>query len=154
MAETLLSIAEVLLYGEAVADMKYKEKAGDPERFFVRVYGFSYEGGYYGMNAPVIMLLEGKGEPLAKSTPQGVKDSYSSDIRQWLCDKSDHSVRLDELTGSIEDILLEIEIGHDGHAGHVSGGRVSGGRVSGGRVSGGRVSGGRVSGGRVSDKGD
>ncbi|ASJ71447.1 hypothetical protein [Granulosicoccus antarcticus] len=150
MAETLLSISEVLLYGETVTDMKYKDKDGDPARYFVRVYGFSHEGGYYGMVAPVIMLLEGKGASLAASTPEDVRNSYSSDIRQWQCDKSDHSARLDELTGSIEDILLDIEIGDDGQGGRVSGGRVSGGRVSGGRVSGGRVSGGRVSGGRVS----
>ena len=146
MTETLLSISEVLLYGEAVSDMKYKDKSGDPVRYFVRVYGFSYEGGYYGMDTPVIMLLEGEGSSLAKSTPQDVKTSFSSDIRQWVCDKSDHSARLDEMTGSIEDILLDVEIGGSGPGSRVSGGRVSGGRVSGGRVSGGRVSGGRVSG--------
>lgn len=141
MAETLLSMSEVLLYGEAVSDMEYKDKSGDPVRYFVRVYGFGYEGNYYGMDTPVIMLLEGKGSKLTTSTPQNVRNSYSSEIKQWVCDKSDHSARLDEMTGSIEDILLEVEIGGSGHGGRVSGGRVSGGRVSGGRVSGGRVSG-------------
>ena len=150
MAETLLSISEVLVYGETVSDMAYKDKNGDPARYFVRVYGFGYEGGYYGMDTPVIMLLEGKGSSLSKSTPQDVKNSFSSDIKQWECDKSDHSARLDEMTGTIEEILLDVEIGGSGPGSRVSGGRVSGGRVSGGRVSGGRVSGGRVSGGRVS----
>lgn len=150
MAESLLSISEVLLYGETVSDMAYKDKDGDPVRYFVRVFGFAYEGGYYGMDAPIIMLLEGQGTLLAESTPQDVKNSFSSDLKQWQCDKNDHSARLDEMTGSIEDILLEVEIGGSGPDSRISGGRVSGGRVSGGRVSGGRVSGGRVSGGRVS----
>ena len=143
MTETLLGISEVSLYGEKITDMTYKDKKGDPVRSFVRVFGFRFEGNYYGLDAPTIMLLEGNGATPAKNTPGEVKNSLSSDIKEWICDKSDHSARLDELTGSIEDILLEVELGGAGHAGRVSGGRVSGGRVSGGRVSGGRVSGGK-----------
>lgn len=148
MAETLLSISEVLLYGEKVADMTYKDKKGDPTKRFIRVFGFGFEGGYYALDAPIIMLLAGNGDSITdKNTPKDVKDSFATDIKLWTLDKSDSSVRLDELTGTIEEILLEVELGGGGR---VSGGRVSGGRVSGGRVSGGRVSGGRVSGGRVS----
>jgi len=148
MAETLLSISEVLLYGEKVADMTYKDKKGDPIKRFIRVFGFGFEGGYYALDAPIIMLLAGNGDSITdKNTPKDVKDSFATDIKLWTLDKSDSSVRLDELTGTIEEILLEVELGGGGR---VSGGRVSGGRVSGGRVSGGRVSGGRVSGGRVS----
>lgn len=148
MAETLLSISEVLLYGEKVADMTYKDKKGDPIKRFIRVFGFGFEGGYYALDAPIIMLLAGNGVSITdKNTPKDVKDSFATDIKLWTLDKSDSSVRLDELTGTIEEILLEVELGGGGR---VSGGRVSGGRVSGGRVSGGRVSGGRVSGGRVS----
>lgn len=143
MAETLLGISEILLYGEKVTDMTFKDKKGDPVRSFVRVFGFRYEGNYFGLDTPTIMLLEGDGAPPRKTTPVNIKNVLSSDIREWVCDKSDHSARLDELTGSIEDILLEVELGGAGHAGRVSGGRVSGGRVSGGRVSGGRVSGGK-----------
>jgi len=148
MVETLLGISEVLLYGEKVTDMTFKDKKGEPVRSFVRVYGFRYEGSYYGLDTPTIMLLEGNGTTPDKTTPLEVKNSLSSDVKEWICDKSDHSARLDELTGSIEDILLEVELGGSEHAGRISGGRVSGGRVSGGRVSGGRVSGGRVSGGK------
>ncbi len=143
MTETLLGISEVVLYGEKVTDMTFKDKKGDPVRSFVRVFGFRYEGSYYGLDIPTIMLLEGNGSAPNKSTPLEVKNSLSSDIKEWVCDKSDHSARLDELTGSIDDILLEVELGGAGSAGRVSGGRVSGGRVSGGRVSGGRVSGGK-----------
>lgn len=148
MVETLLGISEVLLYGVKVSDMTYKDKKGDPVRHFVRVFGFGFEGGYYTLDAPVIMLLEGSGSEPAESTPSDFRNSLSADIREWKSDKSDRTARLDEMTGTVEDILLEVELGGSGSVGRVSGGRVSGGRVSGGRVSGGRVSGGRVSGGK------
>ncbi|MGI9317122.1 MAG: hypothetical protein ACR2QW_07315 [bacterium] len=200
MAETLLSISEVLLYGRAMEDIQFtyqrpstvppdqgpdcdpprpgieiggnaqfeRQLAADPNGDFAprfaRVYGFSFEGCYYDLDAPIIMLVHGPGtvaERLAAdqraargpespdrsgSAAQG--HSFAEEIRVWSYDKGDFSVRMDSLTGTIEDILLDIELGHG--VGSVSGGRVSGGRVSGGRVAGGRVSGGRVSGGRVS----
>ncbi len=127
----------------------YKDHKGDPVKRFIRIFGFGFEGAYYALDAPIIMLLEGEGKELSdKDTPKDVKNSFTTFIRVWTPDKSEMSARFDELTGTIEEILLEVELG--GGGGRVSGGRVSGGRVSGGRVSGGRVSGGRVSGGRVS----
>jgi len=153
VAESTLSISEVTLYGQKVSDMKFLDpepadpKNPPPIKYFIRVFGFGFEGGYYTLDAPIIMLLEGEGDEPGDGTPKNVKNSFSSEIKQWVCDKSDLSARMDELTGTIEDILLEVELGGGG-GGRVSGGRVSGGRVSGGRVSGGRVSGGRVSGGK------
>jgi hypothetical protein len=136
MTETLFSYSEVSLYGEKVSDMSYKDKKGDPVSHFVRVFGFRFEGNFYGLDAPVIMLLEGSGKAPDDSTPADIRHALPDKIREWVCDKSDHSARLDELTGSIEDILLEVELSAAGNSGRVSGGRVSGGRVSGGRVQG------------------
>ena len=140
---------------------------------FARIYGFSYEGCYHELDAPILMLVHGPGVPAesaagdarasrapdnpdktggAASTP-----SFADGIRVWSYDKGDHTIRMDTAAGSIERVLLDVEIGTGMgpvSGGRVSGGRVSGGRVSGGRVSGGRVSGGRVSGGRVSGKED
>lgn len=152
MGDKLLSVSEVVLYGQRVTDMKYIDPVTKPKpepKYFVRIFGFGFEGGYYDMDAPIIMLLEGDGDELAPTTPKDVKDAFATNIRQWTVCKSDHAARLDELTGTVEDILLEVELGGGGNGGRVSGGRVSGGRVSGGRVSGGRVSGGRVSGGKA-----
>ena len=151
--ETLLSISEVKLYGEVVTDMKYWDESSDPpqehaKKKFVRVYGFHFEGGYYDLDAPIIMLLKGSGEDIDPTTPVDVKNAFSLNINQWTVDKNyESSIRLDSQTGTIEEILLNVEL--DSSMGSVSGGRVSGGRVSGGRVSGGRVSGGRVSGGKA-----
>lgn len=156
MAEKLLDTAKVSLYGEKISDMKYGDPPSKEPRGFVRVFGYAFERQYYPLDTPTIMLLEGSGDELKDSKlSEEDKSSMASGIKEWVCDKSDQSTRLEELTGSIEEILLEfeieIELDEDEHQdGRVSGGRVSGGRVSGGRVSGGRVSGGRVSGGRVS----
>ncbi|MBX2869365.1 MAG: hypothetical protein KTR18_11855 [Acidiferrobacterales bacterium] len=198
MAETLLSISEVLLYGREMADITFNYRSppktqgaglecDEPPRpgrdvglnsqfenqlstesaefapRFARIYGFSFEGGYYDLDVPIIMLVHGDGivaelpaqdgraarapESPDKSGGAAQDHSFADDIRVWSYDKADFSIRLDAMTGPIEDILLECELGSGGS---VSGGRVSGGRVAGGRVSGGRVSGGRVSGGRVS----
>lgn len=86
----------------------------------------------------------------------------ADDILVWPYDKADYSVRMDVMTGQLEQILLDIYFeveapmvaGGRVAGGRVAGGRVAGGRVAGGRVSGGRVAGGRVSGGRVSGSGD
>ena len=147
MVETLLGMSEVRIYGEKISDMKYGNPPNKEPRGFVRVYGFGFEGQYYGLGTPTIMLLEGTGKAVKNEALSEEVNFMSTDIREWVCDKSDQSTRLEEFSGSIEEILLEFELGEDDHHdGRVSGGRVSGGRVSGGRVSGGRVSGGRVSG--------
>ncbi|MFT5893913.1 MAG: hypothetical protein ACI8VW_000779 [bacterium] len=156
MVEKLLDMAKVRLYGEKISDMKYGDPPSKEPLGFVRVYGYAFEGQYYTLDTPTIMLLEGAGTDLKASGMSEEQMKFmSSDLKEWECDKSDQSTRLEDFTGSIEEILLEFELDEDDHQdehhdGRVSGGRVSGGRVSGGRVSGGRVSGGRVSGGRVS----
>ena len=130
-----------------------KAKLEDAGPRFARIYGFSYEGAYYDLDAPTIMLVHGPGVKVDDDSVDGGGEAttdreFADDVMAWSYDKGDFSVRLESVTGSIEDILLDMEIGTG--VGAISGGRVSGGRVSGGRVSGGRVSGGRVSGGRVS----
>ncbi len=166
MADTLLSISDIQLYGTEVADLTYTHTptAGTDATTTVstsgtkpsanskiaRILGFGFEGGYYDLDAPVLFMVNGAGIDIEnKGLPKDVLDAFPSNLKVWTCDKCDETIRMDTMTGSLEDILLDVELG-GGDGGRVSGGRVSGGRVSGGRVSGGRVSGGRVSGGRVS----
>ncbi len=140
---------------------------------FARIYGFSYEGAYWELVAPVLFLVHGPGDEL---TPNAIPPDFSvsraphspsysgvgaaifqfaDDMRVWSYDKADYTIRMDILSGRFEQVLLEMYYGdEDGSPMIVSGGRVSGGRVSGGRVSGGRVSGGRVSGGRAKGPSD
>ena len=192
MAETLLSVSEVLLFGREMEDMKFsyvspptsppndqddcdpprpgiqinanaqfqRQLAADPggefAPRFARIYGFSFEGCYYDLDAPIIMLVHGPGtvaERLAgdqrasrgpespdRSGNAAQAHSFAEEIRVWSYDKGDFSVRMDPISGTLEDILLDIEIGSG--AGPVSGGKVAGGKVAGGKVAGGKVAGG------------
>jgi len=135
-----------------------------------RIYSFSYAGRFFDMSPPAIFLVHGEGDEAerreegarasvapdeASRSGVSVQDySFSTDIRVWTYDKNDFSLRLDAVSGMLEDILIQAELAFDSDHPSFGGGRVSGGRVSGGRVSGGRVSGGRVSGGRVSGSGE
>jgi hypothetical protein len=131
-----------------------------------RIYAFSFEGSLFELTRPSLFLVHGGGlDPdapgpagqfaeelrrLARSPGRisrtGVgrqSGSFSMDMKVWVYDKGDFSMRLDVETGTFEHILLDTELDDEAWA---SGGRSSGGRSSGGRSSGGRSSGGRSSG--------
>ena len=130
-----------------------------------RIYAFSFEGCLYELTRPSLFIVHGPGEDpdspgptgdlrrLARSpgriSKSGVgrqSGSFSMEMRVWVYDKGDFSMRLDVETGSFEHILLDAELDEEASGGRSSGGRSSGGRSSGGRSSGGRSSGGRSSG--------
>jgi hypothetical protein len=125
-----------------------------------RIYGFSFEGHYYDLPKPAIFLVHGPGsDPEAwrpsTSLPHARVDrapadadrtgvastpsSFSEDMRVWSYDKSDHSLRLDSDSGTLEQILLERCVAGGGPGGY--GAAVSGAAVSGAAVSGAAVSG-------------
>ncbi|MEM7742126.1 MAG: hypothetical protein AAF409_00330 [Pseudomonadota bacterium] len=131
-----------------------------------RIYGFAFAGMSFQMGTPAIFVVHGPGsDPKDQSSGSplvpGNTDQtgvfaqsydFSKNIKYWTYDKNDISLRMDISTGSLETLLLDLEIGDEhggGHGNPVGGGRVGGGRVGGGRVGGGRVGGGRVGGGRV-----
>jgi uncharacterized membrane protein YgcG len=130
-----------------------------------RIYAFSFEGCMYELTRPSLFIVHGPGEDpdapgpggdfrrLARSPGRlsrtGVgrqSGSFSMDMKVWVYDKGDFSMRLDVETGTFEHILLDAELDEEASGGRSSGGRSSGGRSSGGRSSGGRSSGGRSSG--------
>ena len=154
--------------------LKLEPKKTQPK--LARIYGFSYEGHYYDLSRPAIFVVHGDGvkaQPTANENngpvPPGTVDQsgvaakgwdFMDDIRLWEYDRGDFSLRLDVESGTLEDILLEIELEegldesfYSGSRASVSGSRarVSGSRVSGSRVSGSRVSGSRA---RTRDRGD
>ncbi len=141
-----------------------EEQFGDDARL-ARIYGFSFEGTYYELPEPAIFLVHGKGEsatagdkptnqaaraPLDPSVSGVASAEYqiSNDIKVWSYDKADYSIRMDVMTGMLEQILLDIYFGFDSPA--ISGAKVSGAKVSGAKVSGAKVSGAKVSGAKVS----
>jgi hypothetical protein len=131
---------------------------------FARIYGFSYEGTYYELPDPTLFLVQGEGESATDSLPpeqaarapfgpsrSGVASAdyqMADDILVWAYDKADYTIRMDAMTGMLEQVLLDIYFGFDSPA--ISGAKVSGAKVSGAKVSGAKVSGAKVSGAKVS----
>lgn len=130
---------------------------------FARIYGFSYEGQYYDLARPTILLVHGPGTDPEAPRPTGERPgrrysrapadadrtgvagmtgSFSEDILVWSYDKADFTIRLDPDSGPLEQILLESELVAEDMQTYYSGAhtRVSGAhaRVSGAHA---RVSG-------------
>ncbi len=134
----------------------------DEEANFARIYGFAFEGTYYELPEPTVFMVHGDGDSAAANSgprarsPLDPSDSgvasadyqVSDDIRVWNYDKADYTVRMDVMTGMVEQVLLDIYFGFDSPA--ISGAKVSGAKVSGAKVSGAKVSGAKVSGAKVS----
>lgn len=130
-----------------------------------RIFAFAFEGAFFELAKPAIFLVHGAGmrpdEPAPKneagkvaygrlsrspgsSSVSGLArqtGAFAKDLRVWIYDKGDFSMRLDVETGTFDQILLDAELDEDASGGRSSGGRSSGGRSSGGRSSGGRSSG-------------
>lgn len=134
----------------------------DEDAGFARIYGFAYEGTYYELSEPTVFLVHGDGDPAsahnkpASRSPldpsvSGVASAdyqVANEIRVWSYDKADYSIRMDVMTGMLEQILLDVSFDADGIG--ISGAKVSGAKVSGAKVSGAKVSGAKVSGAKVS----
>jgi hypothetical protein len=89
-----------------------------------RIYGFSFEGAYYGLPRPSLFLVHGPGAPggswFNNSTLEqaGVAarewdfsgNQNPNDIVYWEYEKSDFSIRLDPEAGPFEQILLQMAL--------------------------------------------
>jgi hypothetical protein len=98
---------------------------------FARIFFFTFEGALFELARPTLFLVHGGGVPadsppandarferLARSpgrmTRTGLgwqSGAFASDMRLWVYDKGDFSMRLDADTGSLEQILLATESG-------------------------------------------
>lgn len=146
-----------------------EDKENPQEPGFAKIYGFAHEGTYYDLPEPAIFLVHGKGRSatdddlpgqLASRAPNEPSTSgvaaadfqIANDIRVWNYDKADQTMRMDVMTGMLEQVLLDVYFGYEG--GSVSGAKVSGAKVSGAKVSGAKVSGAKVSGAKARGSGD
>jgi hypothetical protein len=132
---------------------------------FARIYGFSFEGHYYDLPKPVIMLVFGPGVPLGPPPPnilesdQAARDwEFSAGLFQWNYDKMTMSIRLDMESGTLEQILLEAALTGTGgsYAGAnvgIAGANVRGANVRGANVRGANVFGANVWGRNRGDQG-
>jgi hypothetical protein len=105
------------------------------EATFARIYAMSFEGSFYNLPKPMIFLVHGNGAPIRGSgvsvlvrDPRAQRpttddsgmagrdftfeasdtgDGPGHDLRYWEYDKDDLSIRLDVVSGSWEDILVD-----------------------------------------------
>lgn len=105
----------------------------DKNAKLARIVCFSYEGQLFELARPAIFVVhgegtlvelvnEGAGTPataLLKRLPTfterlgvaGLQGSFAPEIRVWIYDREDLTVRLDTETGSFDRVLLEAELG-------------------------------------------
>ncbi len=117
--------------GDALIDPDILKRAGADKKL-ATVFGFEFEGHYYDLPKPAILLVHG--EPKSPQDAGAVVKSdpkLMDDIKVWSYDKADFSVRLDVDSGPLEDILLEKAVNDSGVAAQTSAKRVSGKRISG-----------------------
>lgn len=98
----------------------------DDHARLARIYAFSYEGSFYELARPAIFLVHGVGrdpeyppatDERTSRAPSSVEQtglpaqigSFAKDIRVWVYDKGDFTMRLDALTGTFDEVLLSIE---------------------------------------------
>lgn len=101
-----------------------------------RIYAFSFEGAFYNLPRPAIFLVHGKGNPIGgqgtfddkTSSPAVLQDSgiparefvFETDVVYWEYDKDDISLRLDSISGTLDDILIEASLTSASRSGFVA----------------------------------
>jgi hypothetical protein len=109
-----------------------QEQLRNNDAGFARIFYFAFEGALYELARPALFLVHGGGvaadtpppddpnfESLAKSPARMTRTglawhvgSFASDLRIWVYDKGDFSIRMDADTGPLEQILLSAESGN------------------------------------------
>jgi hypothetical protein len=101
------------------ANQFLKEQLKADNARLARIYGFSFEGHYYDLPRPVIMLVHGDGAavtapPTIDDTGEAGRDwEFADGLRYWEYDKGDFSLRLDVESGPLTEILLDATLGAD-----------------------------------------
>jgi hypothetical protein len=80
-----------------------------------RIYGFSYQGSYYKLAEPTVLLVYGDGVPIGPTTTDPTPSfdgiefngvSFAPGVLMWVQDRADYSVRIDITSGWLADVLL------------------------------------------------
>ena len=115
----------------------FRNQFEDRNAKLARIFAFSYEGYMYELARPSLFLVHGPGDDpdlpapgnpdlqrLSRAPGRIVRTGvgrqsgeFSMDIRVWVYDRSDFSMRLDVETGTLEHILLNAELDGEGESG-------------------------------------
>lgn len=143
-------------------DVGTKEKPQYVDVWLAKIFAFSYEGAFQELYRPAIFLVHGEGLSPDDPAPSNVDGeteyarlarspgasslsglghqtgALAKDMKVWVYDKGDFSMRLDVDTGTLDDILLYAELDHDYGDGRSGSGRSGSGRSGSGRSGSGR----------------
>lgn len=80
-----------------------------------RIYGFTYEGQHVTLPSPTLFLVHGPGRAVTRelSGPSGVSGvatrdwAFEEDVRYWEYDRVNYALRLDMVSGTLDDILIQ-----------------------------------------------
>jgi hypothetical protein len=104
---------------------KLKDKENEGKLFeptLARIYAMSFEGTFYNLPKPTIFLVHGGGtdvpskgfaagkqnQPDMDASGMAARDfEWESDVKYWEYDKDDVSLRLDVVTGTLDEILVD-----------------------------------------------
>jgi hypothetical protein len=154
MRETLLAESSVWLFGRIMTDivLNKDEEPNEAEEerqrpgprgvlasvlrhdaaALARIYMFAFEGELFELRKPAIFLVHGEGKKPSdrrKLSEIGLpfkREIIASDLRVWVYDRDDMTLRLDQLTGTFDRLLLDHEIGREGLQDYVRGGNQAG----------------------------
>jgi hypothetical protein len=146
-----------------------QEQLAHPDATLARIYSFSYEGYYYDLPKPAIFVVHGPGvaadlvlkhdpdKRLAR-TPAGIdrtgraepEQSPSYDLKVWVYDKGDFSLRLDVESGPFEQILLDAALASESLTSAYSGAQARGAQARGAQARGAQA---RISGAQARIRG-
>jgi hypothetical protein len=100
---------------------KLEARNGDTgtEPGLARIYGFSFQGNYFKLAMPTVLLVYGNGLSVPPTFNRaalsiiGVEfkdETFASEVRMWAQDQADYSVRIDITSGWLWDVLIEPEM--------------------------------------------
>ena len=107
------------------------EQLKDPEARLARIMAFSYQNQMFDLARPAIFVVHGVGTLVEfvsqvagnnrflrrmptfteRSGMVGQSGSFSPEVKMWLYDRADFTVRLDTDAGTFESLLLDYELG-------------------------------------------
>lgn len=71
------------------------------------IYAYGYEGYSYRLPKPLIMIVNGSGEPFGSDSDNGPSSSTDAVLYKWHLSKNDKSVSIDVECDTLEKLILE-----------------------------------------------
>ncbi len=99
------------------------EQLAESDAIFARIYFYVYQGQRVPLVRPTVFMVHGDGLPISGD---GVKktagllgvgqscDDFAPDLRMWVYDRADFTLRLDIQSGSFTELLMGYEEGGSG----------------------------------------